>query len=99
MTTHVSQRLELIVSALMALAMLPAAAAETPSEKADALLSGLIETNDPGIAVLVAQDGKILFEKGYGLADVGHPVPVTSQTIFRIASMTKQFTAAAILKL
>jgi CubicO group peptidase (beta-lactamase class C family) len=39
-------------------------AAETPSEKADALLAGLIQTNDPGLAVLVAQNGKILFEKG-----------------------------------
>jgi CubicO group peptidase (beta-lactamase class C family) len=74
-------------------------AAETPSDKADALLSGLIQTNDPGFAVLVAQDGKILFEKGYGLADREHDVPVTPQTIFRIASITKQFTASAILKL
>ena len=73
--------------------------AKTPSEKADALLAGLIETNDPGLAVLVAQDGKILFEKGYGLADREHAVPVIPQTTFRIASITKQFTASAILKL
>ena len=75
------------------------AAAKTPSEKADVLLSGLIQANEPGFAVLVAQDGKILFEKGYGLADREHGVPVTPQTIFRIASVTKQFTASAILKL
>ena len=74
-------------------------AAETPSEKADTLLNGLIKTNDPGLAVLVAQDGKILFEKGYGLADLEHQVPVTLQTTFRIGSITKQFTASAILKL
>ena len=87
----------------MALAVLLAAAwpaaAETPSDKADALLAGLVETNDPGLAVLVAQDGKILFEKGYGLADVEHHVPVIPQTTFRIGSITKQFTASAILKL
>ncbi len=75
------------------------AAAETPSEKAAALLDGLIQTNDPGLAVLVAQDGKILFENGYGLADRAHDVPVIPQTTFRIGSMTKQFTASAILKL
>ncbi len=74
-------------------------AAETPSEKADALLDGLIQTNDPGMAVLVAREGKILFEKGYGMADPEHHVPVTPQTIFRIASITKPFTAIAILKL
>jgi CubicO group peptidase (beta-lactamase class C family) len=69
------------------------------SQKADALLRGLIETNDPGLAVLVAQDGKILFEKCYGLADREHHVPVMPQTTFRIGSIGKQFTAAAILKL
>jgi CubicO group peptidase (beta-lactamase class C family) len=74
-------------------------AAETPSENADALLNGLIKTNDPGLAILVAQDGKIIFEKSYGLADLEHHVPVIPQTTFRIASMTKQFTASAILKL
>ncbi len=74
-------------------------AAKTPSEKADAWLAGLIQTNDPGFAVLVAQNGKILFEKGYGLADREHDVLVTPQTSFRIGSMTKQFTASAILKL
>lgn len=74
-------------------------AAETSSEKADALLAGLVETNDPGLAVLVAQDGKILFENGYGLADRERHVPVTPQTVFLIGSITKQFTATAILKL
>jgi CubicO group peptidase (beta-lactamase class C family) len=75
------------------------AAEETPSQKAAALLDGLIDTNSPGLAVLVAQDGKILFEKGYGLADRQHNVPIIPQTTFCIASVTKQFTAAAILKL
>ena len=70
-----------------------------PSEKADTFLNGLIKTNDAGMAVLVAQDGKIIFEKGYGQADVEHHVPITPQTTFRIASVTKQFTASAILKL
>lgn len=87
----------------MALAALLAAgcvgAAETPSEKADALLNGLIKPSDPGFAVLVAEDGRIVFEKGCGLADREHDVPVNPQTTFRIASITKQFTAAAILKL
>jgi CubicO group peptidase (beta-lactamase class C family) len=85
------------LAALLA-APLPAAA-ETPSEKADALLAGLVAVNEPGLAVLVAQDGKILFEKGCGLADREHHVPVIPQTTFRIGSITKQFTASAILKL
>jgi CubicO group peptidase (beta-lactamase class C family) len=109
MTIRLTRLFGLIGDALMALATLLAAAlpaaAETAearpaaSQKVDALLSGLIETNDPGLAVLVAQDGKILFEKSYGLADREHHVPVIPQTTFRIGSIGKQFTASAILKL
>lgn len=49
----------------------------------------------PGAAVLVAIDGKILVSKGYGLADLEARVPVTPHTNFRLASVTKQFTAMA----
>ena len=52
-----------------------------------------------GVAVLVARDGKIVFQGGFGFADIGKKVPVTVETKFRIGSISKQFTAAAILKL
>ena len=48
-------------------------------------------------AVLVAKDGKILFDRAYGLANVEWQVPNTPETRFRIGSITKQFTAAAVL--
>ena len=99
MTLHLTRLLGLIGCALIAVAAETAEARPAVSEKADALLSGLIETNDPGLAVLVAQNGKILFEKCYGLADREHHVPVIPQTTFRIGSIGKQFTASAILKL
>jgi CubicO group peptidase (beta-lactamase class C family) len=50
-------------------------------------------------SVLVAQKGKVLFSKGYGWADVEWNIPNSPTTRFQIASMTKQFTAAAILLL
>jgi CubicO group peptidase (beta-lactamase class C family) len=50
-------------------------------------------------AILVARDGKVLVSKGYGMADVEHDVPNTPETKFRLGSLTKQFTAAAILLL
>lgn len=53
----------------------------------------------PGIAILVAKDGKVVYRKGFGYADVKNNIPVTPDTKFRIGSVTKQFTAAAILKL
>jgi len=52
-----------------------------------------------GVSVLVSQDGKIIYEKGFGYADIGNKVPVTPDTKFRIGSITKQFIAASILKL
>ena len=53
----------------------------------------------PGVAVLVARDGKIVFQGGFGFADLEKKTPVTPETKFRIGSITKQFTAAAILRL
>ena len=50
-------------------------------------------------AVLVSQHGKIVFDKAYGLADRARHTPNTPNTTFQIASMSKQFTAAAILVL
>lgn len=50
-------------------------------------------------SVLVAKDGKVVLQKGYGLADREHGIPYTSATVFDIGSITKQFTAAAILRL
>ena len=50
-------------------------------------------------AVLVAQDGKILLDKGYGFANLEWEVPNTPTTKFRLGSITKQFTAASILLL
>lgn len=53
----------------------------------------------PGVAVLVAKDGEIVYQTGSGYASLAHHVPVTLDTKFRIGSVTKQFTASAILKL
>jgi CubicO group peptidase (beta-lactamase class C family)/uncharacterized pyridoxamine 5'-phosphate oxidase family protein len=70
-----------------------------PETLTDKHFSGVVGKDDPGVAVLVAQNGKVLFEKGYGMADVEHGLAVTPQTKFRIGSITKQFTATLILKL
>jgi CubicO group peptidase (beta-lactamase class C family) len=53
----------------------------------------------PGVSVLIARDGKILYQKGFGYADVGNRVQVTPETKFRIGSITKQFIASCILKM
>ncbi|MCB1180523.1 MAG: beta-lactamase family protein [Chlamydiia bacterium] len=50
-------------------------------------------------SVLIAKRGNILFHRGYGFANLEHNIPNTPETIFRIGSLTKQFTAVAILQL
>ncbi|MFQ5769423.1 MAG: serine hydrolase domain-containing protein, partial [bacterium] len=50
-------------------------------------------------ALLVAKDGEVIFSKGYGMADRARQIPVTTETVFTTGSITKQFSAAAILKL
>ena len=52
-----------------------------------------------GVAVAVLRDGKLVFAKGYGRANLELAAPVSTKTVFRIGSLTKQFTAAGVLLL
>jgi CubicO group peptidase (beta-lactamase class C family) len=74
---------------------------EVPSAEklVDTYYASLKDKVAPGIAVLVSKDGKVVYEKGFGYADIKGKKIVTPNTKFRIGSVTKQFTAAAILKL
>lgn len=74
---------------------------EMPSKEKiiDWVFERVVKQKYPGAAVLAAQDGKVLYQNGYGYSDIGHRVRVTPETKFRIGSISKQFTAAAILKL
>src|SRR5262245_51724250 len=57
------------------------------------------ESKVPGASVALVVDGDVVYAKGFGVRDVASGAPVDPDTIFRIASMTKSFTALAILKL
>src|SRR3954462_5261079 len=65
----------------------------------DQMLRQTYPADEPGAAVLVAKDGKVLLSRGYGMANLELGVPLRPQMVFRIGSITKQFTAVAILKL
>ena len=74
-------------------------AASTVPAQLDALLKDYGRPDAPGASVLVAQDGNVLYRKAFGLANLEEKAPVTTDTNFRLASVTKQFTAAAVLLL
>ncbi len=68
-------------------------------KRVDALFVKYARAGSPGAAVGIMREGRIVLAKGYGEASVEHRVPITPRTVFRIASVTKQFTVAAILML
>lgn len=73
--------------------------AQDLQSKLDEYMQASVKVNHFMGSVLVAQHGKILFAKGYGMANVKDGIPNASDTEFRIGSVTKEFTATAILKL
>jgi CubicO group peptidase (beta-lactamase class C family) len=78
----------------------PTVEIQIPSEiisEIDASLSSLAKKQVFSGSVLISEGENVLLSKGYGMADVEHNLPNTPQTIFRIGSLTKQFTAMAIL--
>ena len=83
----------------LALALNLFAAEPDAAERVTTQLRELTKGDTCGVAVLMARDGKIVFQAGFGLADLATKTPVTPETKFRIGSVSKQFTAAAILRL
>jgi len=93
-------RVLLAVLLTVVLEGMAAAAVQDPSSQAvDAIFADLAKPGSPGCALGVYRDGKIVYAKGYGLANVEENVPITSETVFDVGSVSKQFTAASILLL
>lgn len=65
----------------------------------DAIALEMKRSHTPGVGIAVVRNGKVILEKGYGLADVEHAVRVGPQTVFQSGSVGKQFTAALVLLL
>ena len=77
-----------------------AQAPSSPIQKqVDAIFTAVTQANAPGLAVLVQENGRTSFEKGYGLRDLRTKTKIDPPTNFRLASFTKQFTAMAIMLL
>ena len=72
--------------------------AASPEARVDAVLAKWTTTS-PGCAVGVSQNGRSVLQKAYGMADLEHDAPIKPDTIFEAGSVSKQFTAAAILLL
>ena len=93
-----------IIVVFIFLAISFACVAQTASDKKlfatfDSMLSKLFKPDGPGGTALVSRKGKVIYKKAFGMADLELNVPMQPDMIFRIGSITKQFTAVAILQL
>jgi CubicO group peptidase (beta-lactamase class C family) len=88
------------IMALLAVLVLPMASqADEQTDQIDAAFADFTAEGSPGAAVAVMRDGEMLYEHGYGLAQLEYGIPVTPETIFHVASVSKQFTAFAVVLL
>jgi CubicO group peptidase (beta-lactamase class C family) len=77
------------------------AVAQTPdlAAKVDEIFAEWRSLESPGCTVAVAEKGRTLLSRAYGMADLEHDIPITTSTVFEAGSVSKQFTAAAVLLL
>ncbi len=71
----------------------------TPEARIDALFKEWDTTTTPGASVTVIRHGNVVFEKGYGVANLEYGIPIKPETVFHVASVSKQFTAMAVVLL
>jgi CubicO group peptidase (beta-lactamase class C family) len=101
--TSLSRRALLLATGLAlaapSLAKPPVDAPDPLAKTLDALLTRLYAKDAPGAAVIAVRDGRTVLRQAYGMADLEMWVPLRPDMVFRIGSMTKQFTAVAVLML
>jgi CubicO group peptidase (beta-lactamase class C family) len=69
------------------------------NQQIDSIFSEFDSQDKPGIAVSIIKDGNVIFTKGYGIANLEYNIPITPSTVFHVASVSKNFTAFALLLL
>ncbi|MGC1381619.1 MAG: serine hydrolase domain-containing protein [Candidatus Baltobacteraceae bacterium] len=85
--------------ALAAVAMGASGSSAVTTAATEVATSALARQRIPGMAVAVVRNGQLVLDKAYGVREIAHRKPVGPETIFEIGSITKQFTAAAVLQL
>lgn len=98
--------MSLALGALLTLSSCAPLLQETPAQKDqlslvafDSILAPHFDQHSPGASVIVTKRGRVLFRKAYGLANIEQDIPLQADDLFRAGSLTKQFTAAAVILL
>jgi CubicO group peptidase (beta-lactamase class C family) len=89
----------LVVTAGFAATSAVRAETQDQTARVDQLFQQWDKPTSPGCAVAVMKDGRIVYQRGYGMADLDRGEKITPTTVFHVGSISKQFTAAAVLML
>jgi D-alanyl-D-alanine carboxypeptidase len=94
------KRIYLLPAIALIGALAPPAETSGQAARVDSLVASVMrERRIPGAAIAVIENGKVVFRKAYGIANLEQGTPLTVDHVFELASVTKQFTAAAIMML
>jgi len=86
-----------LILTVRGLCALPAAAQDGPFEvRVDSIFADVAGPTSPGCALSVMRDGAPVYERGYGMANLEYGIPITPQSVFHVASVSKQFTALSV---
>ena len=96
-----------VLTALLTVTLFSIVSAQTPAANAqsdttlrvDQLFGRFDRPDSPGCALGVIKDGKLIYKKGYGMANLEHDIPISPTTVFNVASASTQFTAMSVLLL
>ncbi|MCK4645864.1 MAG: serine hydrolase [Candidatus Aminicenantes bacterium] len=96
MTMRYSSRLRTIYTVVFLILFVSLAYADKKTDAVDKLFAPWDKTITPGCALAVVKDGKIIYKRGYGMANLEHNIPITPQSVFYIGSVSKQFVTMCI---
>ncbi len=99
MTTTKNQSISILLIAAFLTVLPQVSFAQNLEEKFDTLLNEKYKSDGPGATVLISKKGKTIYHKAFGMANMELEIPMKTNNVFEIGSITKQFTSVAILML
>ncbi len=88
-----------VLVVVLGLLFMPTLSAQEQTKAIDALFEAWTTPTSPGAAIAIMREGEVVYRKGFGSANLEYDLPITPTTVFHAASLSKQFTAFAILQL
>lgn len=89
----------ILIATLLLLVPVRATFADKRSDKVDKIFEKWDRKDSPGCALAIIENGKIIYSRGYGMANLDYDIPISPSSVFHIASISKQFTNFAIVLL